>query len=99
VVQLKNRVTLVGDPELTRARPEGQSIVLVTTRDGRKLEKHATTFKGRSENPLTTDEVHEKAQELLEPALGKARTHELMDVVDKLETVASMRDLRPLLNA
>jgi 2-methylcitrate dehydratase PrpD len=99
VVQLKNRVTLIGDPELTRARPEGQSIVLVTTRDGRKLEKHATTFKGRSENPLTTDEVHEKAQELLEPALGKARTHELMDVVDKLETVASMRDLRPLLNA
>lgn len=99
VVALKKRVTLIGDPELTHARPEGQSIVQVVTRDGRKLEKRAVTFKGRSDNPLTTDEVHEKAEELLEPVLGRARTKELIDVVDRLETVASMRDLRPLLKA
>ena len=98
VLQLKNRVTLIGDPELTRARPEGQSIVQVTTRDGRRLEKRATTFKGRSENPLTTDEVKEKARELLEPVLGP-RARQLMDTIDKLERVESMRELRPLLNA
>jgi 2-methylcitrate dehydratase PrpD len=99
VLSLKKRITLVGDPELTRARPEAQSIIEITTRDGRRLEKRATTFKGRAENPLTTREVEEKAQELLEPVLGKARTRELMDAVNKLETLASMRDLRPLLKA
>lgn len=99
VVALKKRVTLIGDPQLTRARPEGQSIVAVTTRDGRKLEKHAATFKGLSENPLTTAEVHEKAEELLQPVLGTSRTRQLIEAIDKLETVGSMRDLRPLLKA
>src|SRR5215510_6221681 len=99
VLDLKKRVTLIGDPELSRARPEGQSIVEVITRDGRRLEKRVTTFKGRSENPLTTDEVEEKALELLEPVLGQSRTRQLMDAVGKLETLASVRDLRPLLRA
>jgi hypothetical protein len=58
-----------------------------------------TTFKGRSENPLTTVEVEEKARELLEPVLGQARTRELMNAIEKLETVASVRDLRPLLRS
>lgn len=99
VLELKKKITLIGDPELTRARPEGQSIVEVTTRDGRRLEKRVTTFKGRAENPLTTDEVAEKAQELLEPVLGQARTRRLMEAIDTLETLASVRDLRPLLTA
>ncbi|HSQ04689.1 MAG TPA: MmgE/PrpD family protein, partial [Burkholderiales bacterium] len=99
VLALRKKVTLIGDPELTRARPEGQSIVQVTTHDGRRLEKRATTFKGRSENPLTTDEVHEKARELLEPVLGASRTQQLMETIDKLERVGSMRELRPLLGA
>jgi 2-methylcitrate dehydratase PrpD len=99
VVALKERVTLIGDPELTRARPEGQSIVEVTTRDGRRLVKRATTFKGRSETPLTTSEVHEKAEELLQPVLGQARSRRLIEAIDKLESLASMRELRPLLKA
>ena len=99
VLELKKKVTLIGDPELTRARPEGQSIIQVATRDGRRLEKRVTTFKGRSENPLTTGEVEEKARELLEPVLGQLRTQQLMGTIEKLETVASMRDLRQLLRA
>ena len=99
VLELRKRVTVIGDPELTRARPEGQSIVQVTTRDGRRLEKRVTTLKGRSENPLATGEVEEKARELLEPVLGQPRTRQLIDAIDKLETLASMRDLRPLLRA
>lgn len=99
VLELRKRITVIGDPELTRARPEGQSIVQVSTRDGRRLEKRVTTFKGRSENPLSTGEVEEKARELLEPVLGQAHTRQLMDAIGKLETVASVRDLRPLLRS
>lgn len=39
VLGLKSRVTLIGDPELTRARPDGQSSIEVFTKDGSKLEK------------------------------------------------------------
>jgi 2-methylcitrate dehydratase PrpD len=99
VLELRKKATVVGDPELTRARPEHQAIVQVTTRDGRRLERHVTTVKGRAENPLTTAEVEEKAQELLEPVLGQPRTRQLMDAINKLETLPSMRDLRPLLRA
>ncbi|MGZ8154812.1 MAG: MmgE/PrpD family protein [Burkholderiales bacterium] len=97
VMELRKKVTLIGDPELTHARPEGQAIVQITTRDGRRLETRVTTFKGRSDNPLTTQEVEEKAKELLEPTLGQSRTRQLMDTIGKLESLASVRDLRPLL--
>jgi 2-methylcitrate dehydratase PrpD len=99
VAALRKRITVIGDPELTRARPEHQSIVKVITKDGKTLEKRAVTFKGKSESPLTTEEVKEKALELLEPTLGSARSHQLMETIDKLESVGSMRDLRPLLTA
>ena len=99
VLELKKKITLIGDPELTRARPEHQAIVQIVTRDGRKLDKRVTTVRGRADNPLTTAEVEAKAEELLEPVLGQPRTRQLMDAVNKLETVASMRDLRPLLRA
>ncbi|HXF66169.1 MAG TPA: MmgE/PrpD family protein [Burkholderiales bacterium] len=99
VVALKRRITLIGDPELTRARPEGQALVEVATRDGRRLEKRATTFKGRAENPLTAEEVEEKARELIEPVLGKARCRQLLEAVAGIERVPSVRALRPLLKA
>lgn len=97
VLALKKKITLIGDPELTRARPENQSIVLVTTRDGRQLEKRVTTVRGRADDPLATAEVEAKARELMEPVLGATRTRQLMDAIDKLEAVSSMRELRPLL--
>ncbi|HET9662814.1 MAG TPA: MmgE/PrpD family protein, partial [Burkholderiales bacterium] len=68
-------------------------------RDGRKLEKHVKTVKGRVENPLNTAEVEAKADELMSPVLGAARARQLMDAIQKLETMASMRDLRSLLRA
>jgi 2-methylcitrate dehydratase PrpD len=98
VLALRKKVTLIGDPELTRAHPENQSIVLVTTRDGRKLERRTTTVRGRADNPLTTAEVEAKAQELMAPVLGEKRTRQLMDAIQNLETLPSMRELRPLLS-
>jgi len=99
VVDLKFRVTLIGDPELTRARPEGQSNVEVFTRDGNKLEQRVATFKGKSDNPLTSDEIAEKTTELMTPVLGAGRTKQLIETIAHLENLGSVRDLRPLLSA
>ena len=99
VLDLKARITLVGDADLTVARPEGQSHVSVTTKDGTRLEKRVTTFKGKADNPLTSVEISEKARELLTPVLGGQRAVELIDTLSRLEELDSVRDLRPLLSA
>ena len=97
VLELRSKMTLIGDPQLTHADPEWQSIVEITTNDGRDLKEHVVSFKGKSDNPLTTEEVAEKALDLMEPVIGKTQSHELIDAINNLETLDSVRKLRPLL--
>ncbi|MEC9309635.1 MAG: MmgE/PrpD family protein [Chloroflexota bacterium] len=97
VLNLRSKITLIGDPELTKAEPQTPSIVEVTTKDGRHLQEHVISFKGKADNPLTTEEVGEKALDLMEPILGQSRANELIDAINNLETVSSVRDLRQLL--
>ena len=99
VMDLRSRVTLVGDPELSGAQPDYQAIVEVTTKDGTVHEERVTSFRGRAENPLTREEVGEKALDLMEPVLGSAQASELIDTINRLETLPSVRELRPLLSA
>ena len=98
VLDLRSRITLIGDPELSRAQPDYQAIVEVTTKDGRNLVERVTSFRGRAENPLTTGEVGEKALDLMEPILGQAQSKELIDAINNLESLPSVRELRPLLS-
>ena len=98
VLDLRARVTLIGDPELSVAQPDYQAIVEVTTKDGRNLVERVTSFRGRNENPLNTAEVGEKALDLMEPLLGSTQSKELIDAVNRLETLPSVRELRPLLS-
>ena len=98
VMDLRSRVTLIGDPDLSGAQPDYQAIVQVTTRDGTVHEERVTSFRGRAENPLSREEVGEKALDLMEPVLGQAQSAELIDAVNGLETLPSVRELRPLLS-
>ncbi len=98
-MDLRSRITLIGDPELSRPQADFQAIVEVTTKDGRNLVERVTGFRGRAENPLTTEEVGEKAQDLMEPILGQAQSKELIDAINNLETLPRVRELRPLLSA
>jgi 2-methylcitrate dehydratase PrpD len=97
ILDLRSKITLVGDQQLTDARPEWQSIVQVETNDGRTLKEHVVTFKGKAENPLTTAEVVDKAADLMEPVLGKRQSEELIDAINRLDKLDSVRSLRPLL--
>lgn len=98
IVDLRSKITLVGDQTLTDARPEWQSIVQVETTDGRTLKEHVVTFKGKAENPLTTGEVVDKASDLMEPILGKTQSDELIDAINNLDKLDSVRSLRTLLS-
>jgi 2-methylcitrate dehydratase PrpD len=99
VLAFKKLVTLIGDPELSRLLPERHAIVTVTTREGRTFQKKLATFRGKSDNPLSQEEVEKKASELMEPVLGIKRSRQLIETVNGLECLPSVRDLRPLLQA
>jgi hypothetical protein len=55
--------------------------------------------RGTAQNPITREEVDEKAWHLMAPILGKARARKLCDAVWSIERPKDARALRPLLRA
>ena len=98
VLELKQRIELIGDAELEHA-PTRQAIVIVTTRDGRQLKHHTMAVRGTAANPMTRAEVEDKCYDLMAPVLGAQRARRLVDIVWRTEKVADTRALRPLLRA
>jgi 2-methylcitrate dehydratase PrpD len=96
VQDVRRRIGVVPSAELTRARPERQSIVEIVTTDGRALRHHAKAVRGTPDNPMTAAEVEAKAQELFTPVLGAAKAKVLVERVRMLESVADIRELRSL---
>jgi len=99
VMEVRRRVELIPDEELERALPSRQAIVEVTTRDGQTFRDHTKDVRGTAQNPMTREEVDEKAFNLLAPTLGKKRARELVDTVWNFERVNDVRALRRLLRA
>ena len=96
---MKKKITLVADPEMTRCLPKRHAIVELTTTNGQTLSQEVETFRGSADNPPTTEEVEEKAADLLEPVLGGLRARQLMETVRQLESLSSVRELMTLLQA
>jgi 2-methylcitrate dehydratase PrpD len=99
VLDVKKRITLVEDPELSNAKLKRQGIVEITTKDGSKLREHVASVRGTAANPMGTEEVEKKCSELLRPVLGEDRTKKLIDRIWNLEEVKDVRELRPFLTA
>lgn len=97
VLELRGRIELRGDDALVTPESPRQAIVEVTTRGGERLREHVVTVRGTAENPMTTEEVEQKARDLLVPSLGEARAQRLIAAVAELESLGSARELRPLL--
>jgi len=97
VVELKKRIVLAEEPELTAAKRMRHAVIEIVTKDGTKLREHGIS-RGTVENPMTTEEVEEKSRELMTPVLGKKRSGELIKKIWNLERVKNMRELRPLLS-
>ncbi len=98
LLEMKERVQLILDDELEqRTGKRYQALIEVTMRDGRTLRAHVINCRGRPENPMSPDEVGEKAAWLMEPVLGVRRAHKIIESVSKLESVARIRDLTSLM--
>ncbi len=97
VLALKSRVELVADEELARAAVPRQGIVELTTETGETFREHVVSVRGTPQNPMKTEEVEEKALDLLVAVLGDLRSREIIDTIRTLESVPSIRDLTGLL--
>ena len=99
VLDMRSRIELYGDDELTRVMPSRQGIVELKLKDGRELKLHIKAVRGTSDSPMKRSEVDEKSFDLVAPILGKARARKLCDAVWNMEKIADVRKLRPLLQA
>ena len=57
VLEMKKRIELVADEEMTRALPERRAVVELKLRDGRELRQLTTQVRGTMSNPMS----HEKS--------------------------------------
>ncbi len=99
VLRQRAKVQLIPDEELQRRLPQREAIVEVTLTDGAKLTEHVEAVRGSAENPMTRDEVVAKSHDLMAPVLGEPKCNELIKTILNLESVANVRNLRPLLQA
>jgi 2-methylcitrate dehydratase PrpD len=95
IAALKSRITLIGDDSFGEGKY--QASVAVSLKDGRTVSKHVESFRGKSDNPMATEEVEAKARDLIEPVMGSAQTERLIETVRDLDKLDKIRDLRPLI--
>jgi 2-methylcitrate dehydratase PrpD len=99
VQMVRSKITLIPSPELTRAEPARQAIVEFDLASGKTVRHHAKAVRGTPDNPMTTQEIEDKARDLVAPITGAERAGKLVEVVRSMETMRSVRELRPLLQA
>jgi 2-methylcitrate dehydratase PrpD len=98
VLEIKKRIVLVEDRELTAQKRTREANIDVTKMDGTSMSEHGVS-RGALENPMTKAEVESKARDLMAPVLGRNRAEQLIQKVWDLEDVKSMRELALLLSA
>lgn len=93
VQALRKHIQLMPSRELTLAKPARQAVVQIRLRSGEVVVKHTRAVLGTPENPMSTEQVQEKAADLIGDLLGADRTHRLIETFTHLEQVPSMRAL------
>ena len=90
---VQSRVELVADRSLMDPAAPRSGRVEVTLRDGRTVSHFTRHAPGTRESPLDTAAVSAKARLLMEPVVGARRTSAIIDRVNALDTLPSIREL------
>jgi 2-methylcitrate dehydratase PrpD len=97
VLKQRAKVEVVSDPRIDARRPRREAIVELTLNDGTQLSEWIKDVRGTADNPMTREEVVDKARSLITPVLGDAVCSSLIEKVLALESVKDIRELRPAL--
>jgi len=97
VLRVRAKVEVLADPRIDARRPRREAIVELTLKDGTQLSEWVRDVRGTVDNPMTREEVVEKARDLIAPVLGASACTALLNNLLALENVKDVRELRPLL--
>ena len=99
IQDLAARVEVRSDPAMNPRRPDDYptAVVTVTLRDGRSLTETTTVVRGDAAAPVERAELIAKFRALAAPILGEARTHAVVETVDRIDELKDIRDLTALL--
>jgi len=97
VQTVKQRIELVADRTLMDPAAPRSGRIDVMLGDGRMVSHFTRHAPGTKENPLDTAGVTAKARELMSPVIGLRRTDAVIERVNGLEQLHSVRDLASLL--
>jgi 2-methylcitrate dehydratase PrpD len=97
ILRHRAKVQLVKDDSLAQLLPARVTIVEITLNDGTRLVERVDAVRGTVRNPMTRQEVVEKARDLIAPVLGTGQSAKLIEATLSLEGLPSVRDLRSLL--
>jgi 2-methylcitrate dehydratase PrpD len=97
VLRQRAKVDVVADPRIDARRPRREAIVELSLTDGTNLTQWVRDVRGTAENPMSRDEVVDKARDLIEPVLGTEVCAKLIAKLLALETLRDVRELRPVL--
>ena len=97
VLRQRAKVEVIADPRIDARRPRREAIVELTLTDGTQLTEWVRDVRGTAENPMTREEVVDKARDLISPVLGSEECSRLIDKLLALETLHDVHELRPVL--
>jgi 2-methylcitrate dehydratase PrpD len=97
VLRQRAKVDVVADPRIDARRPRREAIVELTFTGGTQLTEWVRDVRGTADNPMTREEVVEKARDLIAPVLGSAACSTLIGRLLSLETLRQVSELRPVL--
>jgi 2-methylcitrate dehydratase PrpD len=97
VLKQRAKVNLVPDEELARLLPARETVVEIELNDGTKLSERVSAVRGTPRNPMSRNEVIDKARDLISLVLGREPSTRLIETVFDLENMTDIRALRKLL--
>ena len=97
VLKQRAKVNLVRDEELAKLLPARETVVEIELNDDTRLSERVSAVRGTPRNPMSRNEVIDKARDLISPVLGREPSTRLIETVFDLENLTDIRTLRRLL--
>jgi 2-methylcitrate dehydratase PrpD len=97
VLKQRAKVNLVRDEELAKLLPVRETVVEIELDDGTKLSERVSAVRGTPRNPMSRNEVIDKARDLIAPVLGREPATRLIDTIFDIDGLTDIRSLRRLL--
>ena len=95
VLELIDKVVLIGDPSLDKARPAG--ISKIKTKSGKEYELRVDFPRGHARNPMTDEEVIAKFSDMASKCMDERKMKKIIDVVFDLENLNDINELNTLM--